>query len=304
MEKKGTKRVWAGFLAAVMALGLVSFPGNLKTALADPGDSAGAQMKTVNLQIDGEIAGITDPSAPAADQVWSGTKVYFGKYNNNPVLFRVLDANTTDYSADGVTQTMLLDSDLLFPVMKFDAGQTDNSWAASDVRAWMQGTGSGQFMRQFSTLELNAIIASNKAVSSAAICALSDDTVFALDVAELKNTSYGYSNVETSVTNRIKQLDGNNMWWWTRTPLTFQGADYARFVNTDGKIGNAPITSGLTMGASPAMNLDLSSVLFASVSGQNKAASFTATGDSAANTWNLTLAGGKGFACLHRGCRI
>ena len=258
-----------------------------------------AQAKNINLQINGAIRGITNPSAPINEQAWSGSKVYFGKYNNNPVLFRVLDANTTDYSADGTTQTMLLESDLLFPTIKFDVGQTDNGWVDSDIKAWMQGTDSGRFMRQFSAMERTAIIASNKAAPSATdgtivsgtFCALVDDTVFALDVVELKNTSYGYSNIETPVANRIKQLGGNVQWWWTRSPLTFKGTDYVRFVNTDGKIGNASVTTGHQMAVSPAMNLNVSAILYASASDVTQTTALTAVGTDlvAANTWKLTL---------------
>ena len=303
MEKKGMKRVWAGFLAAVMALGLVSFPGNLKTALADPGDSAGAQTKTVNLQIDGEIAGITDPSAPVDDQAWSGTKVYFGKYNNIPWAFRVLDAKTTDYSADGTTETMLLDSDTLISGKKFNDTATNKVWAESTIRPWLQGTGSGQFLNQFNAAELNAVIESYKAARSATdgansmFAPLDNEQVFILDYAELKNTSYGYSDTDSPVSNRIKKLSSSDQAWWTRSPSATQnGVQYVRYVTATGQIGGGGSSNVNSFCISPAVNLDLASILFTSASGQSKATSFAVTEDSAADTWNLTLAGGTGFA--------
>ena len=87
------------------------------------------EAKNINLQVNDKIFGITDPVVPTGiTDDWSGSKVYFGKYANKPVLFRVLDAKTTDYSADETTQTMLLDSDALFPPMSFDADKRDNHW--------------------------------------------------------------------------------------------------------------------------------------------------------------------------------
>ena len=302
-----TKKFVSGILVISMILGLVSvgnLSGNVQTVKAETGETAGTETRTVNLQTEGNIPGITNPVVPTnTTSAWSGSKVYFGKYANNPVLFRVLDANTTDYSADGTTKTMLLDSDALFPAMSFDKDQTDNSWKNSDVRTWVQGTGDNQFMRQFSATELEAIIESQKSQPSSAdglgfsgdtFGVLENDTVFVLDVTETRNSSYGYSNSDAAATNRIKQtIDGATLWWWTRSPLTSGSTDYVSFVHTNGKVGNSALTN--TMGVSPAMNLDLSSILFTSVSGKAKASSFSSTQTSNSNTWNLTLAGGKGF---------
>ena len=307
MNKKAMKKLLASVLTMSMVLGIVGvgdFSRKAQTVQAETGEIIGAQTRTVNLQKNGDIAGITDPTVPTdTTSAWSGSKVYFGKYANNPVLFRVLDANTTDYSAGGTIKTMLLDSDALFPAMLFDKDKTDNSWKNSDVRTWVQGTGDNQFMRQFSAAELEAIIESQKSQPSSTdgtgfsgdtFGILENDTVFVLDVTETKNSSYGFSNSDAEATNRVKQtIDGTTLWWWTRSPLTSGGTDYVSFVHTNGKVSNSGLTN--TMGVSPAMNLDLSSILFTSVSGKAKASSFGSTQTSNSNTWNLTLAGGKGF---------
>ena len=53
-----------------------------------------------------------DPARPNnSKDAWKGCFVYYGSYDDKPVKYRVLDASTTDYSADGKTQTMLLDCD-------------------------------------------------------------------------------------------------------------------------------------------------------------------------------------------------
>ena len=51
--------------------------------------------------------GIIDPAVPnSASDAWKGCYVYYGNYNGSPVKYRVLDASTTDFSADGTTKTM------------------------------------------------------------------------------------------------------------------------------------------------------------------------------------------------------
>ena len=292
MNNKSIKKVLASILVISMVFGLVGVTVKIQTVMAEVGEAVGTQTKTVNLQIDGNISGITNPNAPVDTEAWSGSKVYFGKYNNNPLLFRVLDANTTDYSKDGTTKTMLLDSENILVEMPFNSDKTDNLWANSDVKVWMQG----QFFNQFSIAEQGAIIASNKTGNAPLV----NDTVFALDTSELRNPSYGYSSTDGAVTNRIKRHNGASKQWWTRSSVVSNGTNYVSIVQgkqgetVDGKIGNAPVSYGWALGVSPAMNLNLSSILFATESGQNKG-SFATTEDSVSNTWNLTLAGGKGF---------
>ena len=50
---------------------------------------------------------IAPPSTPSADSEWSGSKVYFGTYDDEPILFRVLAPNTSAYGGS----TLFLDSD-------------------------------------------------------------------------------------------------------------------------------------------------------------------------------------------------
>lgn len=264
------------------------------------------EAKNINLQVNDKIFGITDPVVPTdTTDAWSGSKVYFGKYANEPVLFRVLDAQTTDYSVDETTQTMLLDSDALFPVMSFDTDKTDNRWYYSDVKTWVQGTGEGTFLRQFSVIEQDTIVESEKnepsstdgtVLTRGTFTCLEKEKVFVLDVTEVRNTSYGYSNSEGEVSNRIKQtIDDIVMWWWTRSPYKIDSGelagDYVNFINIAGKIGNAPITAGYTMGVSPAMNLNLSSILYASASGVDQTSDLAEVGTDLVsnNIWKLTL---------------
>ena len=153
MNKKTMKKVLAGILAMSMVLGMVgvgNLSGKVQTVKAETGETDGVQTRTVNLQIDGDIAGITDPTVPTdTTSAWSGSKVYFGKYASNPVLFRVLDAKTTDYSADGTTKTMLLDSDTVLKTMAFKSDKASNKWIDSDVKKWMND----DFLSGFSEIE-------------------------------------------------------------------------------------------------------------------------------------------------------
>ncbi|MDD6058542.1 MAG: DUF6273 domain-containing protein [Clostridiales bacterium] len=122
----------------------------------------------------------------------------------------------------------------------------------------------------FTSLEQAAIAASSKANASATdgngvgflnYAALSSDKIFLLDAKEATNTSYGYSNTDLSAANRKKT--GGNASWWLR-PANSSIDNYAGIVNFDGLICLNFVDYN-NVGVSPALNVNLSSVLFSSV---------------------------------------
>ena len=241
------------------------------------------------------INGMVDPIVPTStSDAWTGSYVYFGTYNGSPVKYRVLDSNTTVFGGT----TMLLDCNSVLwsgdnPSSAFD--EDSNVWANSDIRAYLNGT---FLTNNFSTAEQNAIASSTKSAADStdgngsiyfSYASLSGDKIFFLDTKEATNTSYGYSDTNSDATNRKKT--GGNAYWWLRSAFS-NSSLYAGFVSSDGFIGDYSVDSD-DVGVCPALNVNLSSVLFTSASGTSKSSALTAqsskTGTTTGTEWKLTL---------------
>ncbi|MGN0359457.1 MAG: DUF6273 domain-containing protein, partial [Hominisplanchenecus sp.] len=210
---------------------------------------------------------IANPTAPTATtDAWAGSFVYFGTYNSNPVKYRVLDRITTDFGGT----TMLLDCDSILwqgvnPSSRFD--DDSNVWANSEIKTYLNGT----FLTTgFTPLEQTAISTSTKESASRTdgngksnlnYAALRDDKIFLLDAKEATNTSYGYSNTYSTATNRKKP--GGKDYWWLRSADSSDDR-IAGLVPPGGYIYFTLVDFTL-VGVSPALNVNLSSVLFSSV---------------------------------------
>ena len=215
---------------------------------------------------------IADPTAPTTKtDAWQGSYVYYGSYGTSgvgssgtaePVKYRVLDSSTSVFGGT----TMLLDCDSILWTGMFDS--SSNVWSDSYIRNYLNG-----FMTTaFSTLEQNAIAESTKSepgstdgggVSNLNYVALNGDKIFLLDAKEATNTKYGYSNTYGKATNRIKTYNSSNF-WWLRSSRTDNGN--TGVCGTDGSMGDRAIDGKKNnVGVSPALNINLSSVLFSSV---------------------------------------
>ena len=181
---------------------------------------------------------MASPATPTASSEWSGSKVYFGTYGDEPILFRVLAPNTSAYGGS----TLFLDSDKTLFRAYFDRTSPEsNSWADSDIRATLNGS----FLNGFTDLEKAAIAMSSGTGGFSSYAAGSyaeyrytspvsvNDKVFLLDATEVTNPAYGYVADEGwdkpddvawtdfsfdfyhTVTNRIK--GGSSAFWWLRS---------------------------------------------------------------------------------------
>ena len=227
---------------------------------------------------------IKAPKAPSsANDAWTGSYVWYGKYDGTPVKYRVLTPKTTIYGGT----TMLMDCDSVLYAAQFDSDSTANSgeqksneWAYSDVKAGLNGSAFLTKADGFTMIEKDAIsestIASHALVEGAGAgqvafgtkytyvnyVALSGEKIFLLDGEDVSNSLYGYYYDDNSVTGKVKKNSGGNAAWWLRSA-------YAHY---DYQVGNVSSSGRLFWddvefggGVSPAFNINLSSVIFTSV---------------------------------------
>lgn len=231
--------------------------------------------------------------------VWAlgGSKVCFGQYDGIPTAYRVLalpDTQTVPVGKD----SLLLDCDTTLKMKAFDdnfsrnAGQAKqpSEWKGSDIEAWLNGNdfyGSGCV---FSDIEKAAIVRTVLDENSTP-CTIgnwtyedygSTDKVFLLSAAEA-NSLYAE--------NAARAKDGSSNCWWLRSAFGSSG-NGAGSVHGDGHICNNSITN-FGVGVSPALNIDLSSVLFVSTveadNAQDQADPEEKAEDSTSMVWKMTL---------------
>ena len=260
-EKKSrsvTKRIIAMIGSAILTLTLIPFMGDPIGAYAD--DVFDKTQDNTGLG----TGSIANPASGAGG--WS--LVYFGKYNGNPVLYRVLDKAATEYNTN---KTMLLDcNSTIINIQHFQALPNEGySWANSDIYIWLNGNYFYNNTNVFSTIEKNAIAASSKAgesagdgdgVSNLHFQPLTGEHVFLLDAKEVTNTSYGFASDAGTSSTREKNVTGSR--WWLRSPDDWDTLRVG-FVDDDGNVHYDSID--VDDGVSPALNINLSSVIFSSV---------------------------------------
>ena len=254
--------------------------------------------------------GITNPAVgKSTDKPWTGSYVYFGTYNGSPIKYRVLDSDTTTFSKDNNTKTMLLDCDSLLFESKFD--DSSNIWSTSYLKRYLnseKGEGydyssEGFLTTAFTSSEQSAIASSTKiSVDSSdgneGICrwcqwtTLNDDKIFLLDVKEACNTSYGYSKVDGAI-NRKKTGNNNDTtsWWLRSAVIPFNGIGIVR--DEFFSFANRVPSESEKVYVSPDLNVNLSSILLSSATGVGKTSAITKDSDQintiASNEWKLTL---------------
>lgn len=168
------KKGLAILIAIAMVVAMMPGTGTLQ---AQAQESQVADTTSTTKTIVGIGTGvIADPTDPGDDttKAWAGSYVYYGNYDSSPVKYRVLDASTTDYSAEDTegnkVETMLLDCDSILYRTPFDVdntadadGKEPNDWSISDVKSSLNGGGFLNKEGVFTTAEKNVIAESNVA---------------------------------------------------------------------------------------------------------------------------------------------
>ncbi|MBQ5310766.1 MAG: InlB B-repeat-containing protein, partial [Oscillospiraceae bacterium] len=201
--------------------------------------------------------------------------VYYGEYNGSPVKYRVLDKNSADFGGS----TLLLDCDTIIIDKAFDdSNDKNNVWGENSLSTWLNND---YITDSFTPVERTAIFSSTKSEPSSddgngwwnpnglagsgpfglTFAPLSSQKIFLLDAKEATRPSYGYLDNSIADSNRVKS--GNtSTYWWLRSPHSSNKSN-AGYVYPNVYIRSIGVNSNF--GVSPAMNIDLSSVLFSSL---------------------------------------
>ena len=245
--------------AAMLVSGMTFMPGSAVEV------QAAATTKDVNLG----FGGISDPtSTESSATAWTGSKVYYGNK-----LWRVLDDSGFLFSED------------LLETKAYHDTLSGITWENCTLRSYLNGqtflnsnfTGTEQ-----DAIKDTSVTNDSNPDHSTAGGNNTTDKLFLLSLAEVRNTDYGFGSDATRAASS---------WWWLRSPGPFDFI--AASVYYDGDVNSLGFSVNDFNGSvRPALNLNLSSVLFTSASGASKS-SFGVVGDSnvSNNTWKLTLEG-------------
>lgn len=237
-----------------------------------PDDASDPLLKNTSNTLYG-TSGMSNPRVPTSEKdEWQGSYVYYGKWLDRYVKYRVLDKYTTIF--DKYANSVLLECDNTLFTSKF-FWDGDYSWQKSIVNSSLNGY--YWYEDVFEPREKEAIIKSYKTKPDAndgdgnEFEPLTGEKIFILDMVEAKRPSYGYSNSNERCENRKKNCnhpeygdDWNS--WWTRS----RSSTHWEICVTHE--GNTKIVDGLDhgLGVSPAFNVNLSSVLFSTAISGNK----------------------------------
>jgi len=253
----------------------------VKQQTPDPIDFEGKNLSNTQLGTNG----MSSPSVPQTpDDKWNGSYVYFGKYEDIPVKYRVLDKNSTLFSEK---QTVFLDCDSTLFYADFDS--SSNVWSNSDIREALNGDAFLGKPGVFTATEKSSIVASTVAghpltsVNSDAVSefvnyiGLQNDKIFLLDAEDVLNPEYGYYDAMANdpygssapyhpAYNWYKcelQSPSSFTIWWLRSQdheLDYQAVDLFAGGIFYG-IGGLQV-NGTSAGVAPAMNIDSNRILF------------------------------------------
>ena len=268
-------------MSAAMTVTMLPFVGSV---CGEKTEAAPLAYKTVAGL---STSAIKSPQAGTTNGAWTGSYVWYGKYNGEPVKYRVLDPSTNLYSTNG-SYSMLLDCDSVLYKVAFDADGVNansskpNTWLGSDLRLNLNGNDflfkSGVFTEQerdaltFTKIASHSLVQGTSAwnVSSWTrgifqnYVSLNSERAFLLDVEDASNSYYGYNYTDAAWNGRLKKYNGVDTDYWLRSASTKSEKNVAIVRNSDGAISTAAVTTG-SVGVSPAINIDLKSILFASV---------------------------------------
>lgn len=210
-----------------------------------------------------------NPTALRPTSTWSTTDnlVYFGSYGGNPVAYRVLASpNTQSTTPD----CLLLDCNTILLTKQFDAdgikntGQAENpnEWPGSDLETWLKGNEFYGSSSVFSNIEKAAI--EETAFEGISHYTTGTDNLQFTDYSA-QNHVFCLSAVEAQklyADDNIRKKIGDNAAWWLRS-TRYGSLDMAGFVKDNGRVSSDNVNNS-SVGVSPALNVDVSKILFAS----------------------------------------
>lgn len=127
-------------------------------SIISPHNDSGKEINSL-----GTTAIKAPPALQESDTYWKGSYVWFGKYDGEPVKYRVLEPNTTRYGGS----TMLLDCDSILYKAPYDVngidkvnGKQNDDWTNSDIRANLNGSSFLMKQNGFTSVERAAIAGS------------------------------------------------------------------------------------------------------------------------------------------------
>ncbi len=274
------KRLAMVFLSALMvaavllqgSFGKQVFAEDSFGSIISPYNDSGKEINSL-----GTTAIKAPPALQESDTYWKGSYVWFGKYDGEPVKYRVLEPNTTRYGGS----TMLLDCDSILYKAPYDVNGIDkvngkhaDDWTNSDIRANLNGSSFLMKQNGFTSVERAAIAGSIRPheaydedheyiyFSNQRVARVEGEKVFLLDVDDIAEAFYCYNSDKLfyyDTPAKVKYYNGTAETWWLRaTAWSFNKS--AGAVDETGclTIGNY----SETWGVSPAINIDLSSVIF------------------------------------------
>ena len=269
------KRIFSTLLALCMLLCLM--PTGVFAAGTDTG-------KAIQLVDSGTAANISGGQ---------NDNIYFGKWDEEPIKWRVLDDQTnTKGSGLFLLSDALLGTGWYGDVCFDNSGNIRNAWQSSTAKTWCNNF----YDSSFSNGEQGAVLATTKSDEAftkgtggisfdASENILNGDKVFFLSAEEAENSAYGFTDDNARIANY-----GNSAGvWWLRSPYTFPNyAGYAGVVFGDGPV--YPYVVSGVWAARPAFNLNLNSVLFTSAAvGGKPDGGLTPIPEYTGNEWKLTL---------------
>ena len=252
-----------------------------------------------------------------AGNIEKGNKVYMGvrllgtgPFTESPISWIVLgDANSTDLKNGDETvdakNARLLITEKTQGSVQFDPDGQSNVWQGSTAQewcrnfisdrdgGWIYATESNEWRDHFSGLEKTVMLSTSKeddAYDEWGTSLLDNEQLFFLSAEEVSD-KYRYFNGNES---RIAyQHDKGETWnWWLRSPSS-RNSDHAARVTSNGSVDFDAVDKPI--GARPAFNFNLTSVLFTSaaeggkISGAAGADALASIADNTTNEWKLTL---------------
>ena len=204
--------------------------------------------------------GIGNPGDVTGGANLSGTAVYYGSYGGNPIKWYVV-AN------DGTTATLWTTTSM--GNRQYNSTESHQNWSGSDICAWLNGTGSGQFLETFGAAEQVAIATYSNTLEQG----LSGDEYTPNQQIVLPSVAEISDGGAWSLTQTNRTFSNG---WWLRSPGNT--TDAAAVVYNSGivfSLGHYVLISNSAV--RPAFKLNLSSVLFTSAAAGGK--SSIAAGD-------------------------